>query len=132
MNIGIIKEAMQEADTCECKFTEPEKNFIAYYAYKMEDMTQVKFLLAELIEAREGEREVVYRKHSKILHIQSGMEYQVERMMVLVERYRIEQEQIISQLSDILKANGIEIPLEEIRQAEIQEMKERVKKEIRR
>ena len=49
MNIEIIKDAMLEVNKSSCKFNEEERTFISYYAYKMGDLTQVKFLIAELV-----------------------------------------------------------------------------------
>lgn len=127
MNIGIIKEAMLEVDKSSCKFNEEERTFIAYYAYKMEDLTQVKFLIAELEHADEpGERDFVFQRHSKLINIQPGIEHQVEVMMVSIERYRVEQEKAIVQLSEILKANGIEISNEEILTSDISEVKNKL------
>ena len=133
MNIGIIKDAMLEVNKSSCKFNEEERTFIAYYAYKMGDLTQVKFLIAELEHADEpGEKDFVFQRHSKLLNIQSGIEHQVEVMMVSIERYRIGQEQAIIQLSEILKANGIDVSCDEIRTSDISEVKNKISQGTRR
>lgn len=132
MNIGIIKDAMTVVDKSTCVFSEEEKNFIAYYAYKMNDLTQVKFLVAELEHADEaGERDFVYQRHSRLLRIQPGIEHQVETVMISIERYRIEQEKAIFQLSEILKANGVEVTQDEIRESKIADVKNKIKQEAR-
>ena len=110
-------------------FTEDEIQFIVFYAYKMGDMKQVKLLIKEM-EYAEGkdEMEEIFQRYSKQMKLNGGIEHQAERLLVGIERYRLEQENAIGYLSATLRLNGIGISEEEIRSTDMMEMKEKIAK----
>lgn len=110
-------------------FTEDEIQFVVFYAYKMGDMKQVKLLIKEM-EYAEGkdEMEEIFQRYSKQMKLNGGIEHQAERLLVGIERYRLEQENAIGYLSATLRLNGIGISEEEIRSTDMMEMKEKIAK----
>lgn len=110
-------------------FTEDEIQFVVFYAYKMGDMKQVKLLIKEMEYAEaKDEMEEIFQRYSKQMKLNGGIEHQAERLLVGIERYRLEQENAIGYLSATLRLNGIGISEEEIRSTDMMEMKEKIAK----
>jgi len=133
MNKEMIELALLELRGSGLKLSEEEKQFVVFYAYKMNDMKQVKLLIKELQHAEEpGEVNDIYRRYSKQLNIREGIEHVAENLLVSIERYRLEQENAIGYLANTLKLNGIAVSEEEIRKTELLEMTEKIRKEAAR
>lgn len=133
MNKEMIGLAMLEVKASGLKLSEDEKQFVIFYAYKMNNMAQVKLLLKEMEHASEpGEMDDIFRRYSKQMNLRGGIEHLAENLLVYIERYRIEQENAIGYLANTLKVNGISISEEEIRQTEMVQMKEKIMKEASR
>lgn len=110
-------------------FTDNEAQFVVFYAYKMGDMKQVKLLIKELEHADEpGEMEDIFVRYSKQMNLKGGIEHMAEQLLVRIERYRLEQENVIECLSETLRLNGIEISEDEIRSTDMMEMKDKIAK----
>lgn len=133
MNKDMIGLALLELRGSGLKLSEEEKQFVVFYAYKMDDIKQVQLLIKELQYA-EGSGEVndIYRRYSKQLNIREGIEHVAENLLVSIERYRLEQENAIGYLANTLKLNGIAVSEEEIRKTELLEMTEKIRKEAAR
>ncbi len=133
MNKDMIGLALLELRGSGLKLSEEEKQFVVFYAYKMDDMKQVQLLIKELQHAEEpGEVNDIYRRYSKQLNIREGIEHVAENLLVSIERYRLEQENAIGYLANTLKLNGISVSEEEIRKTELLEMTEKIRKEAAR
>lgn len=133
MNKNMIGLALLELRGSGLKLSEEEKQFVVFYAYKMDDMKQVQLLIKELQHAEEpGEVNDIYRRYSKQLNIREGIEHVAENLLVSIERYRLEQENAIGYLANTLKLNGIAVSEEEIRKTELLEMTEKIRKEAAR
>lgn len=133
MNKDMIALALLELRGSGLKLSEEEKQFVVFYAYKVDDMKQVQLLIKELQHAEEpGEVNDIYRRYSKQLNIREGIEHVAENLLVSIERYRLEQENAIGYLANTLKLNGIAVSEEEIRKTELLEMTEKIRKEAAR
>ena len=133
MNKDMIGLALLELKGSGLKLSEEEKQFVVFYAYKVDDMKQVQLLIKELQHAEEpGEVNDIYRRYSKQLNIREGIEHVAENLLVSIERYRLEQENAIGYLANTLKLNGIAVSEEEIRKTELLEMTEKIRKEAAR
>lgn len=133
MNKDMIALALLELRGSGLKLSEEEKQFVVFYAYKMNDMKQVKLLIKELQHAEElGEMNDIYRRYSKQLNLREGIEHVAENLLVSIERYRLEQENAIGYLANTLKLNGIAVSEEEIKKTELLEMAEKIRKEAAR
>ena len=133
MNKEMIGHAMLELKGSGLKLSEEEKQFVVFYAYKMNDMAQVKLLLKEMEHANEpGEMDDIFRRYSKQMNLREGIEHRAENLLVYIERYRLEQENAIGYLASTLQLNGISISEEEIRKTDMLQMKEKIVKEASR
>lgn len=111
------------------KFTDEEIQFVVFYAYKMGDMKQVKLLIKEMEHADEpGEMEDIFVRYSKQMNLKGGVEHLAEKLLVSIERYRLEQENAIGYLSATLRLNGIGISEDEIRSTDMITMKDKIAK----
>lgn len=111
------------------KFTDEEIQFVVFYAYKMGDMKQVKLLIKEMEHADEpGEIEDIFVRYSKQMNLKGGVEHLAEKLLVSIERYRLEQENAIGYLSATLRLNGIGISEDEIRSTDMITMKDKIAK----
>ena len=111
------------------KFTDEEIQFVVFYAYKIGDMKQVKLLIKEMEHADEpGEMEDIFVRYSKQMNLKGGVEHLAEKLLVSIERYRLEQENAIGYLSATLRLNGIRISEDEIRSTDMIEMKDKIAK----
>ena len=106
-----------------------EKQFIVFYAFKTGDMKQVKELIREMEQVEgPGEREEIFQRYSNQMKLKGGVEHLAEKMLVCIERYRLEQENAIGYLSATLRLNGIQISEEEIRNTDMMQLKEKIAK----
>ena len=115
------------------KFTEDEIQFIVFYAYKVGDMKRVRQLIKEMEGAKEsGELDDIYARYNKEMNLKGGVEHVAERMLVNIERYRLEQDNAIGYLVATLHLNGIGISEKEIRNTDMLEMKDKIAKVVAR
>lgn len=116
MNIENIANAMAEADKHRGILTEEERSFIAYFAYQTGDMKQTKMLIDRLVGLEEGSaRRDVVKLFEEQLYKQPKAIRQIEELLVSIERYRIEEQKAINELSELLTSYGISIMDEELK-----------------
>jgi len=122
MNIVNIASAMAEADKHRGILTEEEKNFIAYFAYQTGDMKKTKELIERLasLEAGSARRDVL-TLYEEQLYKQPKVVRQIEEILVSIERYRIEEQKAINELSELLTNYGISINDEELKKQDASE-----------
>lgn len=114
-------------------FSEEERQFILFYAYKTGDLAKSKLLISDLQHASEpGEKDNIFQRYSKDMDMKSGITQVAETLLVLIERYRLEQENAIGYLSHTLRQNGIQITEEEIRSTEFTALRDKIEKEATR
>lgn len=120
MNIVNVAKAMAEADKHRGILTEEEKNFIAYFAYQTGDMKTVRELTERLAGLEEGAaRRDVITLYEEQLYKQPKMVRQIEELLVSIERYRIEEQKAINELSELLTSYGISIMDEELKKHDV-------------
>lgn len=116
MNIENIANAMAEADKHRGILTEEERSFIAYFAYQTGDMKRTKMLIDRLAGLEEGSaRRDVVKLFEEQLYKQPKSIRQIEELLVSIERYRIEEQKAINELSELLTSYGISIMDEELK-----------------
>lgn len=122
MNIVNIASAMAEADKHRGILTEEEKNFIAYFAYQTGDMKKTKELIERLasLEAGSARRDVL-TLYEEQLYKQPKVVRQIEEILVSIERYRIEEQKAINELSELLTNYGISINDEDLKKRDASE-----------
>ena len=52
---------------------------------------------------------------------------QIENLLVAIEMYRLEEEKAVNRLADVLGAYGIHVSAEEIRNSDMEQIKQKVK-----
>ena len=120
MNIENIANAMAEADKHRGILTEEERSFIAYFAYQTGDMKQTKMLINRLAGLEEGSaRRDVVKLFEEQLYKQPKSIRQIEELLVSIERYRIEEQKAINELSELLTSYGISIMDEELKRRDV-------------
>lgn len=120
MNIENIANAMAEADKHRGILTEEERSFIAYFAYQTGDMKQTKMLINRLAGLEEGSaRRDVVKLFEEQLYKQPKTIRQIEELLVSIERYRIEEQKAINELSELLTSYGISIMDEELKRRDV-------------
>ena len=120
MNIENVANAMAEADKHRGILTEEERNFIAYFAYQTGDMKQTKMLIDRLTGLEEGSaRRDVVKLFEEQLYKQPRAIRQIEELLVSIERYRIEEQKAINELSELLTSYGISIMDEELKRRDV-------------
>lgn len=108
MSISIVSKAMEEADKRKDAFIEKEKNFIAYFAYRTNDEEQVKTLIDRLAAYEKGEaRNSVIAEFKARLHSRAEIICRLEELLVIAERYRLEEKKAINQIAELLDFYGI-------------------------
>ena len=120
MNNENIANAMAEADKHRGILTEEERSFIAYFAYQTGDMKQTKMLIDRLAGLEEGSaRRDVVKLFEEQLYKQPKTIRQIEELLVSIERYRIEEQKAINELSELLTSYGISIMDEELKRRDV-------------
>ena len=126
MNIKSVATAMKMTDEYKNVLTEEEKSFIAYFAYQTEDMELTQRLIERLVGLEEGTaRRNVIECFEDQLYKQPKAIRQMEELLVSIERYRIEEQKAINELSNILASYNISVLDEELKKKEA-EMTEKV------
>lgn len=126
MNIKSVAMAMEMADKHRNILTEEERSFIAYFAYQTEDLKLTQTLIERLVGLEEGAaRRNVVECFEEQLYKQPAAIRQMEELLVSIERYRIEEQKAINELSELLTSYNISVLDEELKKKDA-EMTEEV------
>lgn len=130
MSLNIINESFMIMGNSSHSFSEKEKEFVVRFAFKTEDRELVNKLMEDLMKSEdELQSEQIMQHYSAMYDIKPKWVEQVENLLVALEMYRIEEEKAMNHLADILGAYGIDVSIEEIREADAAELKTKLKKE---
>ena len=130
MSLNIINESFMIMGNSSHSFSEKEKEFVVRFAFKTEDRELVNKLIEDLVESEdELQSEQIMQHYSAMYDVKPKWVEQVENLLVALEMYRIEEEKAMNHLADILGAYGIDVSIEEIREADAAELKTKLKKE---
>lgn len=108
--------------------TERDKEFVVQFAFRTNDMELTNKLVDELAAAG-ADRDAVCRKYQALTGSQPDWIQRIENLLVSLEMYRVQEEQAVKTLSELLSACGISMSEEEIRRTDTAKVQERVKKE---
>jgi flavorubredoxin len=124
MNLAMVNEAtiiMKERDH---SFTAWETEFVVQYAFKSGDKESTNKLIDELIESRDDiESQEIIQRYSSMINTEQNRVEEIENLLVTLELYRLEEEKAMNRLTDILRAHGIDVTLEEIQKSDLEELK---------
>ena len=108
--------------------TERDKEFVVQFAFRTNDRELTNKLVDELA-AADADRDAVCRKYQALTGFVPDWIQKIENLLVSLEMYRVQEEQAVKTLSELLSACGISISEDEIRQTDTAQMQARVKKE---
>ena len=108
--------------------TERDKEFVVQFAFRTNDRELTNKLIDELMD--EGaDRNAVCRKYQTLTGFVPDWIQRIENLLISLEMYRVQEEQAVKTLSELLSACGISMSEEEIRNTDTAKVQERVKKE---
>ena len=108
--------------------TERDKEFVVQFAFRTNDRELTNKLIDELTE-KGADRDAVCRKYQTLTGFAPDWILRIENLLVSLEMYRVQEEQAVKTLSELLSACGISMSEDEIRRTDTAQMQERVKKE---
>ena len=108
--------------------TERDKEFVVQFAFRTNDKELTNKLIDELTDAG-ADRDAVCRKYQTLTGFVPDWIQRIENLLISLEMYRVQEEQAVKTLSELLSACGISMSEEEIRNTDTAKVQERVKKE---
>ncbi len=130
LDLMMISEAVKVIAASEEKgrtFTDKEKYFITECAFKTGDMELIKGLVDNMQNGKE-DNEVIMGQYAALYDKSAVWIDRLENLLVALEMYRKEEEKVLIRISVALKACGVDVTLDEIRDKETNEIKKMAKK----
>lgn len=100
-----------------------DKEYVVQFAFRTGDEELTNKLIDELIQPG-ADRESVYQRFNALADFQPDWIRGIENLLVSLELYRVQEEQAIKTLAEILSAYGIELSEKEIRELSSEEIRE--------
>lgn len=128
MGLKAVTETAELFRQKNISMTERDKEFVVQFAFRTNDKELTDKLIDELTD--EGaDRNAVCRKYQTLTGFVPDWIQRIENLLVSLEMYRVQEEQAVKTLSELLSACGISMSEDEIRRTDTAQMQERVKKE---
>ena len=128
MGLAAVTETAQMFQQKNIVLTERDKEFVVQFAFRTNDRQLTNKLVDELTE-KGADRDAVCRKYQALTGFAPDWIQRIENLLVSLEMYRVQEEQAVKTLSELLSACGISMSEEEIRRTDTSKVQERVKKE---
>lgn len=128
MGLVAVTETAQMFQQKNIVLTERDKEFVVQFAFRTNDRELTNKLIDELTETG-ADRDAVCRKYQALTGFVPDWIQRIENLLVSLEMYRVQEEQAVKTLSELLSACGISMSEDEIRRTDTAQMQERVKKE---
>lgn len=128
MGLVAVTETAQMFRQKNIVLTERDKEFVVQFAFRTNDRELTNKLIDELAEAG-ADRDAVCRKYQTLTGFAPDWIQRIENLLVSLEMYRVQEEQAVKTLSELLSACGISMSEDEIRRTDTAKVQERVKKE---
>ena len=128
MGLVAVSETVQMFRQKNIILTERDKEFVVQFAFRTNDRELTDKLIDELAGA-DADRDAICRKYQTLTGFVPDWIQRIENLLVSLEMYRVQEEQAVKTLSELLSACGISMSEDEIRQTDTARMQERVKKE---
>lgn len=127
MSLLMISETMCEKEEILRTLSKDEKEFIMQFAFKTSDKELTEKLIEEMADARDGdEMDAIRKKYSAMYEVKPAWLNQIENLLISIEMYRAQEEKAINTLVEVLGAYGIDVSEEELRQSNVEEIKDKV------
>lgn len=128
MGLVAVTETAQMFQQKNIVLTERDKEFVVQFAFRTNDRELTNKLVDELAAAG-ADRDAVCRKYQALTGFVPDWIQRIENLLVSLEMYRVQEEQAVKTLSELLSACGISMSEDEIRRTDTAKVQERVKKE---
>ena len=128
MGLAAVTETAELFRQKNISMTERDKEFVVQFAFRTNDRELTNKLIDELADAG-ADRDAVCRKYQALTGFAPDWIQRIENLLVSLEMYRVQEEQAVKTLSELLSACGISMSEEEIRRTDTSKVQERVKKE---
>ncbi len=128
MGLAAVTETAELFRQKNISMTERDKEFVVQFAFRTNDKELTNKLVDELTEAG-ADRDAVCRKYQALTGFTPDWIQRIENLLISLEMYRVQEEQAVKTLSELLSACGISMSEDEIRRTDTAQMQKRVKKE---
>ena len=128
MGLMAVTETVELLREKRISMTERDREFVVQFAFRTGDKELTDKLIGELTDSG-ADRDFVCRKYRALMDSRPDWLQKIEDLLLSLEMYRVQEEQAVKTLSELLAAHGISLNEEEIRQMDPAKMQERVKKE---
>ena len=115
MNLGAVEKTAALIESKQAGLSETDRNFLFRFACATGDKELTEKLFEELSEG-ENDKQKVVQKYEVLLGNKPDWIRQVENLLVALEMYHLEEEKAVNRLAEILKAYGIELSVEELKE----------------
>lgn len=126
--LSAVTETAQMFQQKNIVLTERDKEFVVQFAFRTNDRELTNKLIDELTDTG-ADRDAVCRKYQALTGFKPDWILRIENLLVSLEMYRVQEEQAVKTLSELLSACGISMSEDEIRRTDTAKVQERVKKE---
>ncbi len=128
MGLKAVTETAELFRQKNISMTERDKEFVVQFAFRTNDKELTNKLIDELSDAG-ADRDAVCRKYQTLTGFVPDWIQRIENLLISLEMYRVQEEQAVKTLSELLSACGISMSEDEIRRTDTAKVQERVKKE---
>ena len=128
MGLAAVTETAELFRRKNISMTERDKEFVVQFAFRTNDRELTNKLIDELADAG-ADRDAVCRKYQALTGFTPDWIQRIENLLISLEMYRVQEEQAVKTLSELLSACGISMSEDEIRRTDTAQMQKRVKKE---
>ncbi|TGY90946.1 hypothetical protein E5329_23565 [Petralouisia muris] len=128
MGLKAVTETAELFRQKNISMTERDKEFVVQFALRTNDKELTNKLIDELSDAG-ADRDAVCRKYQTLTGFVPDWIQRIENLLISLEMYRVQEEQAVKTLSELLSACGISMSEDEIRRTDTAKVQERVKKE---
>ena len=128
MGLAAVTETAELFRQKNISMTERDKEFVVQFAFRTNDRELTNKLIDELADAG-ADRDAVCRKYQALTGFTPDWIQRIENLLISLEMYRVQEEQAVKTLSELLSVCGISMSEDEIRRTDTTQMQKRVKKE---
>lgn len=126
MGLREVAETVELFHQKNVTLTERDRDFCIQFAFQTGDMELTDKLVEELGDAG-SDRDKVCQRYETLAGFRPGWIRRIENLLISLETYRVQEEQAIKTLSELLSAYGISISEDELRRTEVAQMQEWVR-----
>ena len=126
MSLLSINDAATAMEATAHSFTAEEKEFIISFAFHTNSKDKTNKLIDEIHAAKdEQDSKNIMSRYQEEKESPDWIQT-VENLLISLEMYRIEEEKAINRLTDILKAYGIDVSYDEIKELESENIRQKI------